>query len=83
MWVQVPPCQPEASVMISIPNSQREVSKGSSKCLRAIFSALPIMPSVAAGGRKLLKVVGIDFEVKLPPTDATKEDRRLVCGISG
>ena len=46
-------------------------------------SALPFMSSVAAGGRKLLKVVGIDFEVKLPPTDATKEDRRLVCGISG
>ena len=41
----------------------------------------PLMPSVAAGGRKLLKVVGIDFEVKLPPTDATKEDRRLICGL--
>ena len=35
----------------------------------------PIMSSVAAGGRKLLKVVGIDLKVKLPPTDTIKIDR--------
>ena len=33
------------------------------------------MSSVAAGGRKLLKVVGIDLKVKLPPTDTIKIDR--------
>lgn len=74
--VRALPGEPDASVMISIPNSQREVSKSGSKRLRAIFSALPIMPSVAAGGRKLLKVIGMDSKVKLPPADATKEDRR-------
>lgn len=60
--VRALPGEPDVSVMISIPNSQREVSKGGSKRLRAIFSALPLMPSVAAGGRKLLKVIGMDFE---------------------
>jgi hypothetical protein len=38
--------------MISILNSQREVSKGGSKRLRAIFSALP-------------EVIGTDLKVKL------------------
>jgi hypothetical protein len=41
------------------------------------------MPSVAAGGRKLLKVVGMDLKVKLPPTDATREDRRPDMWLSG
>lgn len=35
-------------------------------------------------GKKIaIGVVGIDLKVKLPPTDATKEERRLVCGMSG
>jgi len=31
-----------------------------------IVSALPFMSSVAAGGRKLLEVIGTDLKVKLP-----------------
>ena len=55
--VQSLPLIPEASVMISIPNSQREVSKSGSKHLRAIFSALPLRSQARILKVKLLPIL--------------------------